>query len=111
MEQIFNLVEHFLKNVYKKEIEKRKLMILKIMNSVLKRLSSSLNTKLRGKIQMLLSEIFPIAEKSGVNLKGHYNLKNSLPNIGKKHENKFFAQFWILQKYLTNPFLVRLFLS
>ena len=120
IEIIFDLFADYLKNKSLKMITEKKLMILKITNSVLKRLSTCLNTKLRGKIQLLLNELFSIADKSGVNLKGKYNVNNFQMNFGlnsSKKENEteedvddlFYQQFWILQKYLMNPFLVSLF--
>ena len=70
IEIIFDLFAEYLKTKSSKMITEKKLMISKITNSVLKRLSTCLNTKLRGKIQLLLNELFSIADKSGVNLKG-----------------------------------------
>lgn len=118
IEKLFEIFSNFLKKVDQKIIDERKLVILKTTNTLLKRLSSSLDTKLRGQIQMLLSEIFSISDKSGVNLKGHYNMNNSaswdgIENfINDNNKNsivnaKFYKQFWILHKFLTNPFLVR----
>ena len=120
IESLFELVSAFLKKVDQKIIDEKKYKILKITNTVMKRLSPSLDTKLRGEIQMLLSEIFPISDKSGVNLKGHYNMNNSaswneiendiISNKSNIIDVKFYKQFWILHKYLTNPFLVSLFI-
>jgi hypothetical protein len=64
--------------------------------------------------------VITLADKSGVNLKGKYNVNNFQMNFGlnsSKKENEteeevddlFYQQFWILQKYLMNPFLVSLF--
>lgn len=65
---------------------------------------------------MALTSIFPISDKSGVNLKGSYNKNNytfsfSQKNVGNhnySHSNKlinqkFYKQFWILLKYISNP--------
>ena len=62
---------------------------------------------------MALASIFPISDKSGVNLKGLYNKSNQtlipvndLEDKGKVNElqnQKFYKQFWVLLKYLSNP--------
>jgi hypothetical protein len=122
--------------------DKRKLPILRITNTILRRLSSSMDTNFKGKIQMVLASIFPISDKSGVNLKGLYNKNNNNQNLDisstpltipvngnntfidenqkilrntnttiNKYTNlssclinhKFYRQFWILLKYLSNP--------
>ncbi len=68
-----------------------------------------MDTKFRGKVQMALTSIFPISDKSGVNQKGLYNLNKTLNLINtSKGEDVFifYRQFWILIRYLINPFLV-----
>ena len=68
-----------------------------------------MDTKFRGKVQMGLTSIFPISDKSGVNQKGLYNLNNTLNLLNTSRGEDvfiFYRQFWILIRYLTNPFLV-----
>ena len=116
IEKIFEVLSNFLKEINLNQIEERKLSLLKITNIVLKRLSSSLDSKFRGKVQLLLSEIFKLSEKSGVNLKGLYSNNSSLViqtnEINKDNKNEinipFYKQFWILQRFLTNPLYVRI---
>ena len=116
IEKIFEVLSNFLKEINLNQIEERKLSLLKITNIVLKRLSSSLDSKFRGKVQLLLSEIFKLSEKSGVNLKGLYSNNSSLiiqtNEINKDNKNEinipFYKQFWILQRFLTNPLYVRI---
>ncbi len=116
IEKIFEVLSIFLKEINLNQIEERKLSLLKITNIVLKRLSSSLDSKFRGKVQLLLSEIFKLSEKSGVNLKGLYSNNSSLViqtnEINKDNKNEinipFYKQFWILQRFLTNPLYVRI---
>ena len=116
IEKIFEVLSNFLKEINLNQIEERKLSLLKITNIVLKRLSSSLDSKFRGKVQLLLSEIFKLSEKSGVNLKGLYSNNSSLAiqtnEINKDNKNEinipFYKQFWILQRFLTNPLYVRI---
>ncbi|KAF9905773.1 hypothetical protein EC991_001311 [Linnemannia zychae] len=52
------------------------LSLLRICNELLRRLSKAKNTVLCGRILMLLSSVFPITERSGVNLKGEFNMDN-----------------------------------
>ena len=116
IEKIFEVLSQFLKEIDLTQIEDRKLSLLKIKNIVLKRLSSSLDTKFRGKVQLLLSEIFKLSERSGVNLKGFYSNNSTLTiqtnEINKDNKNEinisFYKQFWILQRFLANPLYVRI---
>ena len=116
IEKIFEVLSNFLKEINSNQIEERKLSLLKITNIVLKRLSSSLDSKFRGKVQLLLSEIFKLSEKSGVNLKGLYSNNSSLViqtnEINKDNKNEinmpFYKQFCILQRFLANPLYVRI---
>ncbi len=116
IEKIFEVLAQFLKEIDLSQIEDRKLSLLKIKNIVLKRLSSSLDTKFRGKVQLLLSEIFKLSERSGVNLKGFYSNNSTLTiqtnEINKDNKNEinisFYKQFWILQRFLANPLYVRI---
>jgi THO complex subunit 1 len=125
VENIFNLLEMNLKSKPKVLIlltqgtlnESRKLLLLKIINSILKRLSTSMNTQFRGKIQMAIASVFPISDKSAVNIKGLYNLNTNI-SIDSKEESdklllnqKFYKQFWIIIKYLSNPTLVIEFIT
>lgn len=52
------------------------LIFLRMQNSLLRRLSKSLHTVFCGRILSFLSSVFPIAEKSGVNLRGAFNTGN-----------------------------------
>ncbi len=60
---------------------------------------------------MVLASIFPISDKSGVNQKGLYNL-NNLSNQWNFDQEKykinyrFYKQFWIVLRYMANPFMV-----
>ena len=122
IEKHFEIFSTFIKNE-KNNIENNELLLLyKIVNIINKRLSSSLDTKLKGKIQIFFSKIFDICDKSGVNIKGLYNNNEIyLSNINNENENnennnnylneidyKFFKNFWIVQKILENPLNVRI---
>ncbi|WAQ91078.1 hypothetical protein PtA15_13A479 [Puccinia triticina] len=52
------------------------LIFLRMQNNLLRRLSKSLHTVFCGRILCFLSSVFPIAEKSGVNLRGAFNNGN-----------------------------------
>ncbi|EGG00202.1 uncharacterized protein MELLADRAFT_118113 [Melampsora larici-populina 98AG31] len=52
------------------------LIFLRMQNNLLRRLSKSLHTVFCGRILSFLSSVFPIAEKSGVNLRGAFNTGN-----------------------------------
>ena len=123
IEKHFEIFSSFIKNE-KKNIENNELLLLyKIVNIINKRLSSSLDTNLKGKIQIFFSKIFDICDKSGVNIKGLYNNNNEIylsNNNNKNNENennnknfneidyKFYKNFWIVQKILENPLNVRI---
>ncbi|KAF9103150.1 hypothetical protein BGX29_003708 [Mortierella sp. GBA35] len=52
------------------------LTLLRLCNELLRRLSKAKNTVFCGRILMLLSRVFPITERGGVNLRGDFNLEN-----------------------------------
>jgi len=53
-----------------------KLVLLRMCNSLLKKLSKSCNTAFCGRVLMFLTAILPISEKSGINLMGKINTTN-----------------------------------
>ena len=73
LEEIFNLISEFLKNLDNSLIETKKLDILLLQNIFLRRINNNLDDKLRGKIFLLFCSLFSISDKSGVNLKGKYS--------------------------------------
>ena len=120
IEKHFEIFSTFIKNE-KNNIENNELLLLyKIVNIINKRLSSSLDTNLKGKIQIFFSKIFDICDKSGVNIKGLYNNNeiylSNINNENNENNNnslneidyKFFKNFWIVQKILENPLNVRI---
>lgn len=50
--------------------QKSKLTLIRSCNELLRRLSKSKNTNFRGRVLMFMAYTFPLAERSGVNLKG-----------------------------------------
>ena len=53
-----------------------KILLLRMCNDLLRRLSSALNTVFCGRIQMFLARLFPLSEKSALNLMSHFNVDN-----------------------------------
>jgi len=50
--------------------------LLRMCNDLLRRLSKSQNTLFCGRIQLFLARLFPLSEKSGLNLMSQFNLDN-----------------------------------
>ena len=55
---------------------KSKLLLLRIANSLLRRLSQERDTVFCGRIQMFLAQAFPLAERSAMNVRGEFNTDN-----------------------------------
>ena len=55
-----------------KGTNKNSLALLRMLNALLKRLSKTGATEFCGRIMTFLSDIFPLSERSGVNLRGEY---------------------------------------
>jgi len=90
------------------------LILLRFCNDLLRRVSKTENTVLCGKILMFLASVFPLTERSGVNLRGDFDTDNttdfenkvSLNNIDINNDENFYELFWNTQKYLNYPLLV-----
>ena len=52
------------------------LVLLRLLNELLRRLSKSTRTVFCGRILLFLGNIFPLGERSGVNLRGEFNKEN-----------------------------------
>merc|ERR1719334_1463336 len=50
--------------------------LLRMCNDLLRRLSQSRNTVFCGRIQLFLARLFPLSEKSALNLVSQFNLEN-----------------------------------
>uniref|UniRef100_H3CSS6 THO complex 1 n=2 Tax=Tetraodon nigroviridis TaxID=99883 RepID=H3CSS6_TETNG len=67
--------------------------LLRMCNDLLRRLSKSQNTVFCGRIQLFLARLFPLSEKSGLNLQSQFNLDNITvfnkneqeSSLGQKH--------------------------
>ncbi|KAJ1017777.1 hypothetical protein NDA16_005094 [Ustilago loliicola] len=102
------------------------LVLLRTCNELLRRLSkpSQKHTVFAGRILSLLAKVFPLGERSGVNLRGDFNVENKThieENIDdaaeevKDAEDKdekdqifkvdyeFYELFWKVQRFFSNP--------
>uniref|UniRef100_A0A8C7SKY2 THO complex 1 n=1 Tax=Oncorhynchus mykiss TaxID=8022 RepID=A0A8C7SKY2_ONCMY len=97
--------------------------LLRMCNDLLRRLSKSQNTVFCGRIQLFLARLFPLSEKSGLNLQSQFNLDNIIvfnkneqeSTLGQKPteeedgmeveegEMGNLVKFWTLQDYFRNP--------
>lgn len=93
--------------------------LLRIGNSILKKFSKVHDTELRGRVQMFLTFISPLSDKTGLNQKSLINPNNPTYYDKTSPENEsssllgsmrvpfsFYQKFWALQKYLHNPILL-----
>ena len=102
-----------------------KLVMLRTCNELQRRLSKTADTVLRGRVLLLLSSLYPLSERSALNLGGNYNVGNTVEldtrhfnadtakESGKKGgdgtedgvvvDGAFYETFWSLQKFFGNP--------
>ncbi|XP_078319273.1 THO complex subunit 1-like [Crassostrea virginica] len=133
-EIVFYLVEEKLP-VWKSSLfyDSGKNYLLRMCNDLLRRLSKSQNTVFCGRIQLFLSRLFPLSEKSALNLMSQFNLENITVYSTKSDEIKtkshdisddvmeveegemedltgstpvdynLYRRFWALQDYFRKP--------
>jgi hypothetical protein len=89
------------------------LPLLRLCNESLRRLSKSENASMCGRIQVFLANVFPLSERSGVNLKGLFHTENVTTfdeDVEMQDEkNKFdemYRDFWSLQTWFSQPVLL-----
>lgn len=76
-EEVFGFVEDHVSTWTSKEFySSGKILLLRMSNDLLRRLSSAQNTVFCGRIQLFLAQLFPLSEKSALNLTSHFNLEN-----------------------------------
>ena len=99
-----------------------KIYLLRICNEFLRRLSRSQNTILCGRIQLFLARLFPMSEKSALNLNNQFNIANvttfgleeseidSPKKIAEsdtpqtsKVDVKLYEGLWSMQDYFRDP--------
>lgn len=130
-EDMFGLVEDKVR-VWKSNIfyDTGKNFLLRMCNDLLRRLSKSQNRVFCGRIQLFLSRLFPLAEKSALNLMSQFNLENVTLYNQAKHDTEttsakdesmetdadteehkteapidynMYRKFWSLQDYFRKP--------
>lgn len=91
------------------------LVLLRTLNDLLRRISKmGSNTVFCGRILMFLSGVFPLGERSGVNLRGEYGpmwegVKDTEDKMdvdekaGLKEKQEFYNTFWSLQLPFSRP--------
>lgn len=76
-ESIFSFVESHVSTWVRPEFYSAgKILLLRMCNDLLRRLSSAQNTVFCGRIQLFLAQLFPLSEKSALNLMSHFNVDN-----------------------------------
>ncbi|KAI8371467.1 THO complex subunit 1 transcription elongation factor-domain-containing protein [Radiomyces spectabilis] len=88
------------------------LILLRMCNEMLRRLSKEKNTVFCGRILMFLANSFPLGERSGVNLRGDFNTEvvrfDSDEEVDADttmtdDQKEFYKLFWSIRKYFSNP--------
>lgn len=93
--------------------------LLRMCNDLLRRLSKAKNTIFCGRIQLFLARLFPLEEKSGLNLMSNFNIENvTMYNMEDKIDAivteadekapidyNLYRKFWSLQNYFHRPLL------
>lgn len=87
--------------------------LLRTCTTLLKRLSKSQDALLCGRVFIFLAKFLPLTEKSGLNLSGAFHTENVTPlesdlegkvdAEGNPIDAAFYAKFWGLQKWFSNP--------
>ncbi len=76
-DQVFDFVENQVSTWTQPDFYSNgKILLLRMCNDLLRRLSSAQNTIFCGRIQLFLARLFPLSEKSALNLMSHFNLEN-----------------------------------
>ena len=89
------------------------LPLLRLCNESLRKLSKSENASVCGRIQVFLANVFPLSERSGVNLKGLFHLENITTfdadvemESEKNRFDEIYGGFWNLQTWFSQPVLL-----
>lgn len=123
-ERLFFVLEEII-HKYGRKDNKIFLPLLRICNGILNKLSCTYHTEFIGRIHKLIANVFPLSHKSGVNLKGTFNDKITIDTsedaemelesnilLGSQDKEtpklsfEFYKNFWLLQKYISDPFQV-----
>ena len=87
--------------------------LLRTCTLMLRRLSKSQDASLCGRVLLFLAKFLPLTERSGVNLSGAFHIENVTPvedvpdgavdAEGRPVDAEFYATFWGLQKWFSDP--------
>lgn len=81
------------------------IIVIRLCNSLVKRLSKNHDGQFSGQVAMFLARAFPLSEKSGVNIRGTFDLENDTV-YDMESESNDYLRFWQLQKYFKEPTLL-----
>lgn len=101
----------------KKHFKQKSLIILRVCNELLRRLSRAENTVFCGRVFIFLFQSFPLGDRSSVNLRGEFHIENattfeSLPDPDmevdgvsdeRRSMDRLYTQFWRLQTFFSQP--------
>ncbi|KJE90322.1 hypothetical protein CAOG_08534 [Capsaspora owczarzaki ATCC 30864] len=86
------------------------LQILQLCNELLRRLSKTQDTVFCGRILTFLCSVFPLSEKSGLNIAGAFNGSSALDFLDEESADEVSStteeihrSFWSLQPFFSNP--------
>lgn len=82
--------------------------LLRACNDLLRRLSQSQNNVFCGRIHIFLTRIFPISEKSALNLNSNFNLENETKYDSEvptesELDPKLYSSIWGVQDFFRSP--------
>ncbi|ERN09505.1 hypothetical protein AMTRI_Chr09g32690 [Amborella trichopoda] len=107
--EVFGYIESKQDILGKQELFGRgKLVMLRTCNQLLRRLSKANDVVFCGRILMFLAHVFPLSERSALNVKGVFNTSNQTkyeqePPEGISVDFNFYKTFWSLQEHFCNP--------
>ena len=91
-------------------------MLLRQLNTLVRRVSKAGDSaKFNGRILNFLSAVFPLGERSSVNLRGEYGptweevavppkaQESAEPSTAEDERAEFYQTFWSLQSFFSNP--------
>ena len=74
--KVFDFLESRRETITAKHFNSTKLVILRSCNDLLRRLSRAEDTPFCGRVFIFLFQVFPLGDKSSVNLRGEYHIEN-----------------------------------
>jgi hypothetical protein len=81
-----------------------KVALLRLSNSLLRRLSDVHDAELCGRVLLLLAYAFPLSERSALNITGRFNTDNVTKRAEEEADGPY-SEFWKLQDVMVDPTL------